>query len=363
MAEYGDFTEDLLGSLDEDILNGLLSGLTDAQYSLFGGRDFLSVLRGVLTGELGLDFSGLMSFVLSLAGSSLSALVALLAVICGISIVYSAVGAISEGKHSESVGKAVHFACLGCVIAVAGTTITAMFAMCAETLGSLATQINVLTPLILTIMAGVGGTNTAAVFSPTIAVITSGMFNLISSVLVPMLIAAFVFGVIGNISGGSGMEKTSAFMRSSVKWLFGTGFFLITAVMSILGITTSALDNLGVRGAKFAIGKYVPVIGGYMSEGFNLIVSGGIAIKNALGYTALVLLLLTVLPAVIQIAVLSLCLRLASAIVEPLGDKRMSDMLSGMGDTVSLTGGVMFGAGFLYFVFVLILMAAGNVFL
>ena len=342
------YTDDLIGALDTDALNGLLAGLTDKQSELFGGRDFISVVKGILSGELTLNFSDLLSFVLSVVGSSLAALTALLGTIIAISVIYSVVGAVSGGRHSEGVVKAVHFASVGCITAVAGVSVTAMFAMCAETLGSLATQINVLTPLILTIMAGVGGTNTAAVFSPTVAVITSGMFNLISSVLVPMLIAAFVFGVIGNISGGSGMEKTSAFMRSSVKWLFGTGFFLITAVMSILGITTSALDNLGVRGAKFAIGKYVPVIGGYMSEGFNLIVSGGIAIKNALGYTALVLLLLTVLPAVIQIAVLS---------------KRMSDMLSGMGDTVSLTGGVMFGAGFLYFVFVLILMAAGNVFL
>ena len=107
----------------------------------------------------------------------------------------------------------------------------------------------------------------------------------------------------------------------------------------------------------------MPVIGGYMSEGFNLIVSGGIAVKNALGYTALVLLLATLLPVVLQIAVFSLCLKLSAAVTEALGDKRMGDMLAGMSKTVTLTGGVMFGAGFLYFVFVLILMATGRVFL
>lgn len=356
------YTDDLIGALDTDALNGLLAGLTDKQSELFGGRDFISVVKGILSGELTLNFSDLLSFVLSVVGSSLTALTALLGTIIAISVIYSVVGAVSGGRHSEGVVKAVHFASVGCITAVAGVSVTAMFAMCAETLSSMATQINVIAPLILTLIAGVGGTGTAAVFSTTVAVITGGLFNLISSVLVPMLIAAFVFGIIGNMSSESGMGKMSAFLHSTVKWLFGTGFFLLTAVMSLQGITASVFDNLGVRGAKFTIGKYVPVIGGYMSEGFNLIVSGSIAVKNTLGYTALVLIILTVLPAVLQIAILSLCLKLAAAIVEPLGNSKMSGMLSSMSSTVSLAGGLMFGAGFLYFVFVLILMAAGNVF-
>lgn len=363
MGNGSNFIDELIGSLDADLFGDLLDGFSDEQYSLFGGRDFVSVVSDVLSGNLMLDFSDVLSFVLSLIGSSLSSLVALLAAVIGATVIYSVVGAMEGGRHSESVSKAVHFAALGCVTAIAGAGVTAMFVSCAESLSSMSAQINALIPVMLTLMAGVGNTNTAAVFSPSVAVITGGLFNLITSVFVPMLIAAFVFGVIGNISSESGMGKMSAFMCSTVKWMFGTGFFLLTAVMSIQGITASVFDGIGVRGAKFAIGKYVPVIGGYMSEGFNLIVSGSIAVKNALGYTALVLLLLTILPVILQIAVFSLCLKLAAAIIEPLGDKRMSSVLAGMGNTVALTGGIMFGSGFLYFVFVAILMAAGNVFI
>lgn len=359
----GDIAEELIDSLDDDALDDLFDGLTEDQLSLFGGRDVISVLKGLLSGNAGLDFSDVMSFVLGAIGSSLAALVALFAVTFGVAVVCSATDALSGGRHSESVGKAVRIACLVCVLAVAGTGMTAMFTTCAETLEALGAQMNVLLPPVLTVMAGTGGAGSAAVFSPVIAVITGGLFNLITSVLVPMLVAAFVFGAVGCVTGGNGMDKMSSFMHDSVKWMFGIGFFLLTAVMSVQGVTASVTDNLGVRGAKFAIGKYVPVIGGYMSEGFNLIVSGGIAVKNALGYTALVLLLAKLLPVVLQIAVFSLCLKLSAAVTEALGDKRMGDMLAGMSKTVTLTGGVMFGAGFLYFVFVLILMATGRVFL
>ena len=361
--DYNEYIEKILGSIGGD-LDGLLSGFTDKQYELFGSRDFVGVLRDVLSGNFSLDVSDVLSFALSLCGSSLASLVAIFVTIVSVSIAYSIVGAIKGGRCSDSVGGAVAFASTASVLTVVGAGAVSMFALCADTLTSLVTQINALFPLILTLMAGTGGAVTASVFSPSIAIVASGLFNLTVNVLLPLLIISFVFGAVGGAAGESSeFGKMSGFLRSAVKWLFGTSFFLLSAVLGVQGVTASVMDNVGIRGAKFAIGKYVPVIGGYMSDGFNLIVSGGIAVKNALGYTALVLLLLTVLPAIIQIAVYSLCLQLAAAVTEPLGNKKLSDMLYGMGKTVTLTGGVMFGAGFLYFVLVLIVMSAGNVFL
>lgn len=361
--DYNDYIEKILGSIGNG-LDGLLSGFTDKQYELFGARDFLSVLRDVISGNFSLDVSDVFSFVFSLCGSSLASLVAMLVTVVSIAIAYSVIGALKGGRCSESVGGAVRFASTASTLAVVGVTAISMFTMCAKTLSALVAQINALFPLILTLMAGTGGATTASVFSPSVAIITSGLFSLITNVLLPLLIASFVFGAVGNITGeASDFGKMSDFLRSAVKWLFGTGFFLLSAVLGVQGITASVMDNIGIRSAKFTIGKYVPVIGGYMSDGFNLIVSGGIAVKNALGYTALVLLLLTVLPAIVQIAVYSLCLQLSAAIIEPLGNKQLSNMLYSMGKTATLTGGVMFGAGFLYFILVLIVMSAGNVFL
>ena len=214
MAADNGYTEDIIGALDGDELNGLLDGLTDRQSELFGGRDFISVLRGVLSGELGLNFSGVTEFIFGVLGSSLAALTALLATVVGVSVIYSAAGALKGGRYSEGVEKAAHFAASACMVIVTGVSVTAMFSMCAQTLSSMAAQINVLVPLMLTLIAGMGGGTSAAVFSPTVAVITGGMFNLISSVLVPMLAAAFVFGIVGSISGDGGMGKMSSFLRS-----------------------------------------------------------------------------------------------------------------------------------------------------
>ena len=91
--------------------------------------------------------------------------------------------------------------------------------------------------------------------------------------------------------------------------------------------------------------------------------SGSVIVKNALGYTSLILLAATVLPVILQTGIYSLCLKLAAAATEPLGDKLLSDMLAGASKTVSMAGAVMTGAAFLYFVFILMVISTGNIFL
>ncbi len=358
-----DYADDILGALDAGELNGLLSGLGQEQSDIFGGTDFVSVVKSVVSGEFSLDFSDLLSFILSLFGTSVSALLSLLVTVVAIAIVYSVLGAIKGGRSSESVSKVVHFAAMAAVIAVVGGATASMFALCADTLGSMSAQINTVLPLVLTLMAASGASSCASVFQPAVAVLSGGLFNLLSVVLIPMLIAAFVFGIVGNLTSEVKLGKTSEFFSGSVKWLFGTGFFLLSAFLAVQGITASVVDGISVRSAKFTIGKFVPVIGGYLSDGFNLVLSGSVLVKNALGYTTLVLLAVTILPVIVQIAVYSLCLKLAAAAVEPLGDKLMSDMLSSCSKTVSLTGGIMAGAAFLYFIFLLIVISSGNVIL
>lgn len=352
----------MIDSLDSDGLDGLIDGFNEEAYDIFGGSDFITVLKRIVSGDFSFDYTNLFTFIFSVIGTSISDMLLLTVTVIAIAIVYSILGSIKGSSSSESIGKIVHFAAIAAVIAVVGASTASMFALCSDTLKAMSTQINILLPIMLTLMAAVGATSTATVFQPSVAVLSGGLFNLITTMLMPMLIASFVFGVVGNISSEVKLGKTSEFFNSSVKWLFGTGFFILSAFMSVQGITASVFDGVAMRGMKFTIGKFVPVIGGYLSDGFNLVVSGGVLVKNALGYTSLLLLAITIIPVIIKIGVYSLCLKLAAAAVEPLGDKLMSDMLTGIGKTVSLTGALMAGAAFLYFVFLLITISSGNIF-
>ncbi len=106
--------------------------------------------------------------------------------------------------------------------------------------------------------------------------------------------------------------------------------------------------------------KYVPIIGGYLSEGFNIILAGSVLIKNSLGLTAVIILLFTVVPYIIRVALLSLSLRLTAAISEPLGCKEISGAISDFGKNLTMLISMVLGVAFLYFLFIMLIIATGN---
>jgi stage III sporulation protein AE len=184
--------------------------------------------------------------------------------------------------------------------------------------------------------------------------------EIIVSAVIPLFILSSVFSVVGNLSETVRLKKMSGFFMKACKWILGTAFFLFIAFLSVQGITAAVHDGVSVRTAKFAISKYVPIIGGYLSDGFNLVMAGSALVKNAVGMTAVIILILTVLPVVSQTAVFNLSLHLTSAVAEPLGEKRISNILSELAKSTGTLIAVVLGAAFLYFIFLILVICTGS---
>ena len=83
-------------------------------------------------------------------------------------------------------------------------------------------------------------------------------------------------------------------------------------------------------------------------------------IKNGMGLSGIIILLLSVLPIVVQIIVFSLSLKLVSAVAEPLGCDEICNILGGISKSVSALVAILLGVAFLYFIFLLLLVCTGN---
>ena len=132
------------------------------------------------------------------------------------------------------------------------------------------------------------------------------------------------------------------------------------AFLAIQGITASSYDGVSIRTAKYAIRSYVPLLGGYLSEGFDVIMASNVLIKNAVGASGLILMFSSIISPVIQIVVFSLILKLASAILEPLTDTRISDFLYSVGKTLSLLVTIIVGISFMYLITTGLIMCTAN---
>ena len=66
------------------------------------------------------------------------------------------------------------------------------------------------------------------------------------------------------------------------------------------------------------------------------------------------------IPVIVQISIMSLGLRFAGAVIEPLGDSKMSSFVTSLGKNLSLLISVVLAITFLYFVFLILIVCTGN---
>lgn len=270
------------------------------------------------------------------------------ALLCG---VFAAIRSSSGAKSTENATFLVTFSA---VLLPVLTTVTACFTAAKSALDSIEKQIQLVFPVLLTLMSVSGNTATAAIYSPSAAFVSTGAISLIRQVLFPASIAIAAFSVAGNLSPQLKLNRFGAFFKSMYKWIIGIMISIFGLFFTAQGLSAAAYDNAAKRAAKYAIGAGVPIVGGFLSGGFDLALAGGALIKNSVGYLGMLLLLTVILKPLAMLAAANVLLRFTSAITQPLGDQRISDFLGETADNVNYCLAGVLTAAFMYFVMLLL---------
>lgn len=351
---------DILGGLDLGHLEDILASLSNNQATLIGSASIIDKIKSIVNGNIAIDFGSFMNFVFYLFGIEFVAYLPIIASIIAIALSYNILSSIKGKFASESTDKIIYFVCISVITILLLGACVGLIRDTTNTVTAVKDQATTIFPILLTIMTGIGASSSALVYQPAVVILTTTLIEGIVLIALPVFMMSFVFSIVGNLSEGVRLKRLSEFFNSGAKWVLGTMFFIFLTFLSIQGITASVFDGISVRTAKFAIAKYVPIIGGYLSEGFNLVMAGGVLVKNAIGMTAILLLAVTVLPLIVNLVVFSLLLKLASAVIEPMGDEKIPKILSEVSKQCSILAVVIIALSFLYFVFLLLVIATGN---
>lgn len=352
--------EEMTDELDLSELQRLFSELDENEQSLFGG-DIAGYIKAAASGESGMGFESFFGYVLSAFGASVKDVLPLVASVAGIAAAVALISGVKGNFAGSSTEKAVSIAGVAlCSVTVLLSAFSAIKAV-GELVGSLRAQCEAVFPILFTLMTALGASGSIAVYQPAVAVLAFSVTELITVVVLPLIIASLVLGVISGVtSEEGGTESLSKVTASAAKWLMYTSFFLFTAFLSVKGATAAFFDNVSVRTAKFALSRYVPVIGGYLSEGFNTILASVALIKNAVGGTAILVMIVTALPVLMKTIVTSLSLKLAEAVVGTFSNGKIKKVLSNVTGAVNALIAVVAGTAFLYFIFLMLIIVSGN---
>ncbi len=351
--------EELLEQTDISGLSDYFETLNGDQRAVFG-TSLYEYLEKIVSGEFEFGYSSFFTYMMGALGLSIVKILPMLLSIIAVAVLISFIGGMKGSFASQSVDNIVNFAGIALVSAIVLLQIFGIIRETAALVTTLKGQMEAVFPILFTMMTALGASGSMAIYQPAVAVLAFSVTELISVIALPMLIITIVFSVIGNLSGTVKLGGMAKFFISAAKWILYTSFFLFLAFLSIQGITAAVYDSISVRTAKFALSKYVPVIGGYLSEGFNVILAGTVLIKNAVGLTAVIIMFVSIVPVLFKVIIVSLALKLAGALTEPFEGGRIAGLLNSVSSAVNLLVAIICGIVFLYFVFLLLMIASGN---
>ena len=350
-----------LDNLNTNQLDDLLSNLTEQQKSIFGDVSITEKIKNIINGSERFEIGDFFKVIVSVLFENLSGVIPILASICSIAILGSILVQMRGNKMNKSLADIIHFACYGVIVVLVFGGVVQLVNVASQTLNALKTQMEITFPILLTLMASLGSTTSVAIYQPMIAVLCGIMMQVFLKIVLPIFSLTLVFNVIGNLTSTVKLSKFSGFLSSLFKTIITFAFTIFASFLALSGIVASSADNISIRATKFAIKSYIPLIGGYLSDGFNLIMASSVLIKNAIGYTGIVVIFVTIISPLIKIYLYKLGLSLVAGIIEPVADKRVTEFVSTTSKSMSMLASIILAFSFAYIICVGLIMCSSNV--
>lgn len=354
--ELEESIEELLSDLDVEELQAYLQSLEE--FSQWNVKEKLAEL---LSGGT-LDYDNLFSAVFSELADSLADMLPAFAVICAISLLCGVLNGLKGSFLNDSTGEIIFFVCYASVAVVLFSQLVQVFTLCNDTMNGLKRQMEIIFPVLFTLMAASGGTVSVGVYQPAVAFLCDGVANVLVGAVVPFTAVIIVLSMAGKLNQNVKLNGFISLFKSLNKWLIGISVTVFGIFLTTQGLTSAAYDGVSLRAAKYAISNSVPIVGNFISGGFDIVLAGNILIKNSVGMIGVFLILAVSLQPVLSLAGFSLFLRLTAAISEPIGDERIAGFLTQIADGMSYVVACLVSLAFLYFLTILLLICSAGVF-
>ena len=203
-----------------------------------------------------------------------------------------------------------------------------------EVIGAMTDFITKLSPLFAALMVSAGAVTSAAAFHPVLSGAVYLISVLVEQCFVPLAYFGAILGIAGKISPRVQISNATRLIRSVSKWMMTAALTLFTGITALYGFSAPVLDGVAVKTVKFAVGSFVPVVGGLLADTVETVLSGTKLMKNAVGTAGILAVAAICIVPVLKIFVMHFMLRLCAAAAEPLTDRRISEMLSDLADSV-----------------------------
>lgn len=226
------------------------------------------------------------------------------------------------GKENRS-GQVAAYLCFLLVAVFMVQDVTEHARLAAAAVEKMSGSMQRLFPLLLTLLAAVGGGTGAALFQPAVVAAAGSMTALISKVTLPLATGSALVTVVDHLGEEGRFTRLTALLYTAATWTLGICFTVFIGVILTQGMHAAAVDGVTIRTAKYALDNFVPVVGGLFADTVDTLVGGSLLIQNALGTTGLLMILGLCLTPLTQTLGAVTLYKATAALLQPVAEGRV----------------------------------------
>lgn len=277
-----------------------------------------------------------------------------------ICVIYAIIKSVSEDFNNSSISKIVFYVQYIIIVTIIMQNFSVIIESMKNTIANLVDFMNMLVPVLSTLMVFTGSITTTSVVQPILLIIITVFANIVQNILIPIVLIIIALLIISKITDRVQVDKLSKMLKSSVIWTLGILLTIFVGVLSLEGTLSSSIDGITAKTAKAVVTSTIPVVGKVLADSIDSVLGCGIILKNSVGFIGVIVVLAICLSPILKLFILSITYSLAAGLIEPLTDSKISKLLEEMGDIFKLLLGIICTFSFMLIIGVTLALKISN---
>ena len=332
---YCEDSEEILENQQESF--GISSFIEKSkQYSndIFENIDISKIFNSAIKGDV--DNKFLYKQITKIIGkevqSSLKGLVSILIIV----VIHSILKSISDSLENENISKMIFYVQYILIVTIIMSNFSDVINLVKETTTNLTSYINILIPLLVSLMIYTGSITTTSILQPLILFIINLIGNLVQDLLIPLILSGTV-------------------------WVLGVVLTVFVGVVSLEGTLASSVDGITAKTAKAIVSSGIPVVGKVLGDVIDSVLGCGVILKNAVGFVGVIVILgICILP-IIKLSILTISYKLVAALCEVVADEKIVNLLDEISDIFKVLLAIVISISFMVIIGVTVLIKMSNI--
>ena len=332
-----------LADTEDDVINSQMDSFNISSFineankysnEILKDINIKDLLNDAIKGEL--NTNQLLKNIFPLLGNEIKDALKVMGSILIIVLIHSVFKSISDNLNNKSVSQITYYVQYILIATVIMTNFSSIISMTKEAVGNMISFIQLLFPLLMTLMLASGSVVSVNLIQPIILFIINLISNIFQSIIIPIVLVGTALAIVSKISDKIQIDKLSKFVKSSAVWVIGILLTIFVGVLSVEGTLGSSVDGITAKTVKAAVSSFIPVVGKVLGDAVDTVIGCSAILKNAIGIVGVIIVIAICITPILKLAVITIIYHLTAAICEPIADSKIVSLISQMADTFKI---------------------------